>query len=130
MRQAPRSPLSFKLQRVANVPEHPPPSTRLMSCAHIANRQLSRIIGASFEEELAQDVIEIITVFSARLYGSRSHKTKQLLADLREEESKEEEVVTKSMPIPEGRVGARIESMQETQFKGMLLYAELLKKRK
>src|SRR5215813_6818702 len=47
MRQAPRSPLSFKLQRVANVSEHPPPSTRLMSCAHIANRQLSRIIGAS-----------------------------------------------------------------------------------
>src|ERR1700757_4957074 len=39
-------PLSFKLQRVANVPEHPPPSTRLMSCAHIANRRLSRIIGA------------------------------------------------------------------------------------
>ena len=51
----------------------------------------------SFEEELAQDVIEIITVFGARLCGSRSHKTKQLLADLREEESKEEEVVTKSM---------------------------------
>src|SRR4026208_1835274 len=47
MRQVPRSPLSFKLQRVANVPEHPPPSTRLMSCAHIANRRLSRIIGAS-----------------------------------------------------------------------------------
>jgi hypothetical protein len=47
MRQAPRSPLSFKLQRVANVPERPPPSTRLMSCAHIANRRLSRIIGAS-----------------------------------------------------------------------------------
>ena len=37
-------------------------------------------------------------MFSARLYGSRSHKTKQLLADLRGEESKEEEVVTKSMP--------------------------------
>src|SRR5262249_13831595 len=46
MRQAPRSPLSFKLQRVANVSDHPPPSTRLMSCAHIANRRLSRIIGA------------------------------------------------------------------------------------
>ena len=30
----------------------------------------------SFEEELAQDVIEIITVFSARLYGSRSHKNR------------------------------------------------------
>ena len=52
-------------------------------------------------------------MFSARLYGSRSHKTKQLLADLRGEESKEEEVVTKSMPILEGRVGALIESMQE-----------------
>jgi predicted site-specific integrase-resolvase len=34
---------------------------------------------ASFEEELVQDVLEIITVFSARLYGSRSHKNKQLL---------------------------------------------------
>src|SRR6266404_7468464 len=48
MRQVPRSPLSFKLQRVANVPAHPPPSTRLMSCAHIANRRLSRIIGARY----------------------------------------------------------------------------------
>jgi len=36
----------------------------------------------SFEEELAQDVIEIITVFSARLYGSRSNKTKRLLNEL------------------------------------------------
>lgn len=34
---------------------------------------------ASFEEELAKDVLEIITVFSARLYGSRSHKNKKLL---------------------------------------------------
>ena len=33
----------------------------------------------SFEEELAQDVLEIIAVFSARLYGSRSHQSKQLL---------------------------------------------------
>jgi len=36
----------------------------------------------SFEEELAKDVIEIITVFSARLYGSRSHKNKKLIEDL------------------------------------------------
>ena len=36
----------------------------------------------SFEEELAKDVLEIITVFSARLYGSRSHKNKQLIANL------------------------------------------------
>jgi hypothetical protein len=33
---------------------------------------------------LAQEVIEIITVFSARLYGSRSHKTKRLLGELTE----------------------------------------------
>ena len=36
----------------------------------------------SFEEELAKDVLEIITVFSARLYGSRSHKNKKLMANL------------------------------------------------
>lgn len=36
----------------------------------------------SFEEELAQDVLEIITVFSARLYGSRSHKNKKLMDKL------------------------------------------------
>jgi len=34
---------------------------------------------ATFEEDLAKDVLEIITVFSARLYGSRSHKNKKLL---------------------------------------------------
>jgi putative resolvase len=33
----------------------------------------------SFEEELAQDVLEIVTVFSARLYGARSHKNKKLV---------------------------------------------------
>ncbi|MCY4456325.1 MAG: IS607 family transposase [Acidimicrobiaceae bacterium] len=33
----------------------------------------------SFEEELAQDVLEIITVFSARLYGARSHESKKLI---------------------------------------------------
>ncbi|MFZ6026899.1 MAG: IS607 family transposase [Chloroflexota bacterium] len=38
----------------------------------------------SFEEELAQDVQEIITVFSARLYGSRSHKNRKLVETLRE----------------------------------------------
>ena len=39
---------------------------------------------ASFEEELAQDVLEIITVFSARLYGSRSRKNKKLMDNLKE----------------------------------------------
>lgn len=38
----------------------------------------------SFEEELAKDVLEIITVFSARLYGSRSHKNKKLMKNLQE----------------------------------------------
>ena len=37
-----------------------------------------------YEEELAQDVLEIITVFSARLYGSRSHKNRKLMESLRE----------------------------------------------
>ena len=37
----------------------------------------------SFEEDLAKDVLEIITVFSARLYGSRSHKNKKLLEDVK-----------------------------------------------
>jgi putative resolvase len=33
----------------------------------------------TFEEDLAKDVLEIITVFSARLYGSRSHNNQKLL---------------------------------------------------
>lgn len=38
----------------------------------------------SFEEDLAKDVLEIITVFSARLYGSRSHTNKKLLEGVKE----------------------------------------------
>jgi len=41
----------------------------------------------SFEEELAQDVLEIITVFSARLNGSRSHKHKKVLEAMKEASS-------------------------------------------
>jgi putative resolvase len=37
----------------------------------------------TFEQELAGDVLEIITVFSAKLYGSRSHKNQRLLAGVR-----------------------------------------------
>jgi len=36
----------------------------------------------TFEEDLAADVLEIITVFSARLYGSRSRKNKKLLENV------------------------------------------------
>jgi putative resolvase len=32
-----------------------------------------------FEEDLTKDVLEIITVFSARLYGSRNHKNPKLI---------------------------------------------------
>lgn len=38
---------------------------------------------STFEEELASDVLEILTVFSAKLYGSRSHKNKKLLNELK-----------------------------------------------
>ena len=37
----------------------------------------------SFEEDLDKDVLEIITVFSARLYGSRSHKNQNLLDNVK-----------------------------------------------
>lgn len=33
----------------------------------------------SFEQELVQDMIELIQVFSSRLYGARSHKNKKLI---------------------------------------------------
>ena len=39
---------------------------------------------ASFEEDLANDVLEIITVFSARLYGSRSRKINRIIEQLRD----------------------------------------------
>src|SRR6202022_3462873 len=39
---------------------------------------------ANFKNDLVQDVLEIITVFSARLYGSRSRKNKKLLDVLKE----------------------------------------------
>ena len=42
----------------------------------IINKSSSEV---SFEQELLTDMIELITVFSARLYGSRSHKFKLLI---------------------------------------------------
>lgn len=45
---------------------------------------INRSEESSFEEDLANDVLEIITVFSARLYGSRSHKNKKIVEQLRE----------------------------------------------
>ncbi len=36
----------------------------------------------SFEEELTQDVMEIMTVFCAKLYGRRSHQSKKLAEEI------------------------------------------------
>lgn len=36
----------------------------------------------SFEQELTEDMIELVTVFSARLYGSRSKKNKTLIENV------------------------------------------------
>ncbi len=35
----------------------------------------------TYEEELVEDVLSIITVFSAKLYGSRSHKNKKVVSE-------------------------------------------------
>jgi putative resolvase len=43
---------------------------------------INRSEDSIFEEDLASDVIEIITVFSARLYGSRSDKNKKIVEEL------------------------------------------------
>ena len=45
---------------------------------------INRSEDSTFEEDLANDVLEIITVFSARLYGSRSHKNKQIIQQLKQ----------------------------------------------
>ena len=49
----------------------------------------------TFEEELASDVLEIITVFSARLYGSRSHKAKKIIATLKDAENTQDSTQSK-----------------------------------
>jgi excisionase family DNA binding protein len=46
---------------------------------------------ASYEDELTQDVLEIITVFSARLYGTRSHKNKKLIERMKEATNNDED---------------------------------------
>ena len=44
---------------------------------------INRTEDSTFEEDLAQDVLEIITVFSARLYGSRSQKNQKIVQQLK-----------------------------------------------
>ena len=43
----------------------------------------------TFEEEMTQDILSILTVYSAKLYGSRSHKNKKIV----EEVKKIEEII-------------------------------------
>jgi len=45
---------------------------------------INKTENASFEDDLVQDVLEIITVFSARLYGARSRKNQKVLEVLKE----------------------------------------------
>jgi putative resolvase len=45
---------------------------------------INKTEASTFEDDLVQDVLEIITVFSARLYGARSRKNKKLLDVLKE----------------------------------------------
>lgn len=40
---------------------------------------LSESESKTYEEELVDDVLSVITVFSAKLYGSRSHKNKKII---------------------------------------------------
>jgi len=55
-------------------------------CEHFGTEVV--IVNASeeafFEEDLVQDVLEMITVFSARLYGSRSRKNREVMRRLKE----------------------------------------------
>jgi predicted site-specific integrase-resolvase len=45
---------------------------------------INKGVDTTFEEDLAKDVLEIITVFSARLYGSRSRKNQKLLDGIKQ----------------------------------------------
>ncbi|MCY4552927.1 MAG: IS607 family transposase [Candidatus Poribacteria bacterium] len=45
----------------------------------------------SFEEELTQDVLEIMTVFCAKLYGRRSHKSKKMAQEIEKIVSEEKQ---------------------------------------
>lgn len=55
-----------------------------MFCEHFGVEVIviNRSADSSFEEDLANDVLEIITVFSARLYGNRNHKNTKVMQDL------------------------------------------------
>lgn len=45
---------------------------------------INRSEDTTYEEDLSKDVMDIIMVFSARLYGSRSHKNKTIINELKQ----------------------------------------------
>ncbi|RKU17400.1 IS607 family transposase [Candidatus Poribacteria bacterium] len=54
----------------------------------------------SFEEELTQDVMEIMTVFCAKLYGRRSHKSKKLAEEIENIVSEEKQQLELNLGTP------------------------------
>lgn len=59
----------------------------------------------SFEEELTRDVMEIMTVFCAQLYGRRSHKSKKMAEEIENivNEEKQQLELNFGTPTPEDR---------------------------
>jgi len=47
----------------------------------------------TYDQELVEDVLAIITVFSAKLYGSRSHKNKKIIDDTKKLFSKAGDII-------------------------------------
>ncbi len=67
---------------------------QLCSIYHVRIEVINLTEDKTYEEELVEDVLSVITVFSAKLYGARSHKSKKIIATnqalLREQEVKGE----------------------------------------
>ena len=67
---------------------------QLCSIYHVTIEVINLTEDKTYEEELVEDVLSVITVFSAKLYGARSHKSKKIIATnqalLREQEAKGE----------------------------------------
>ena len=62
----------------------------------------------SFEEELTRDVMEIMTVFCAQLYGRRSHKSKKMAEQI-------ENIVSEEKPQLELSFGSPPNTTDRTQ---------------
>ena len=54
----------------------------------------------SFEEELTRDVMEIMTVFCAKLYGQRSHKSKKMAEEIENIVSEEKQQLELNLGPP------------------------------